>query len=124
MKGKKKHPSLMNQAMKLKRKNMKLRKNIKEFKRHTREFLKTRGSKTLVDAAKTFDKVTSTRKMATKKPQEDLYSVWEDIFIPIGYSPQDIKFRMTSTQIEVESREVGVLTSEFPSLFLQEKIDK
>jgi hypothetical protein len=105
--------------VKLKRKNMKLRKKIKELKRQIRELLKTVGLNTPVDVAQTFDKVTSPRKKATKKPKEEPYSVWEDIFSPVGYSPQDIKFRMASTQTEVETREVGISTSEFPSpLFL------
>jgi len=87
MKGKKKPPSLIKQVVKLKTKSMKLRKKIKELKRRIKELLKASTSNTFVDAAKTFDKVTSLRKRATKKPKEEPYSVWEDIFRPTGYSP-------------------------------------
>jgi hypothetical protein len=83
------------------------------------------GLNTLVYAAKTFNKVTSPENGATKKPKEEPYSVWEDIFMPLGYSHQDIKLKMKSTYIEVETKEVGVFTSEFSSpLFLQAELDK
>jgi len=70
------------------------------LKRQIKDFLNNVGLKTHVDVVKIFDKVTSPRKTTTKKPKDDPYSFWEDIFRHVGYSLQEIKFRMKSTNTE------------------------